>query len=72
MSATQDEELRMRTRSEFLGRIDRVEQICRAVGSQGLDPARAAREIELIVTGEADRIVRVGGPVPPQIQTGRD
>jgi hypothetical protein len=72
MSAIPDEQLRKITRADEFGRLTRAIDVCQMGLAGQIEPGVALREAELIVTGEADRIVRVGGPVAPLIQTGRD
>jgi hypothetical protein len=64
-----NEEIRRETLRENERRIVRVRRICDAVEREGLDPAIGCREIEQVVTGEGDRVVKVGGPHRPDIQT---
>jgi hypothetical protein len=72
MTFTTDEELRASVHNQLMSRGDRAVSIWHSVRTDGLDPAIALRQMEQVITGEADRIVRVGEPAHPLIQTGRD
>lgn len=52
-------------------RFERCKRLMDAAAAGDIDKREAMRDIQEIASGDADPIVRVGGPVVPQIQTGR-
>lgn len=68
MSSEQDKaaaELRMK----LAGRLDRIRDVLKAFDVGGLSEGKALSRIEEIASGEDDRIVVVGLPHTPEIQT---
>lgn len=64
-----NEKLRQETRGDSYRMVARVKRIAEAVEHDGLDPAIGLREMQRALDGEGEPIVKVGGPVRPDIQT---
>lgn len=67
--SSRDEEAIRHAAAKLRHRIDRVRDVLRVYDAGQMSEGRAVSQIEEIASGEADRIVRVGGQHQPEIQT---
>lgn len=63
------EELRRQLMELLRGRITRVRDVLKVYDAGGMSESRALSQIEEIASGEDDRIVTVGNPHTPEVQT---
>lgn len=55
--------------AKYRERIDRVREVVKQFDVGGMTEGRALSLIEDIASGEADRIVKVGGKHTPEVET---
>lgn len=67
--SSRDDEARKAAAEKLRKRIDSVREVVAVFDMGGMSAGKALSQIEQIASGEADRIVHIGKPHTPEIQS---